>query len=135
MQLTFTGTTGTAKSMIEVPKMRGAVLMADATDDGEPLELPFIVLPAATPVAPGGTFTYSFENLPPGLADTTDGADPPTDTGLTASTAARATIYGTLPNYIGTWDVRYSVMVGHRYRERRVQDQRGGHAGGARFPR
>ena len=111
LQLTFTGTTGTAKSMIEVPKKRGAVLMMDPDPAKPLLELPFIVLPEATPI--GGTFTYSVDNLPPGLLSTTSASDtPPTDTGLTANANARATIYGTLPNYIGTWDVRYSVTDG-----------------------
>ena len=101
-----------AKRMIEEPIMRGAMLMMDPDPAKPLLELPFIVLPEATgPV--GTTLTYSVDNLPPGLmSTTTTGETPPEETGLTADANARATIYGTVPNYIGTWDVRYTVTDG-----------------------
>ena len=91
---------------LETPMMRGKTLAPAPTA----AQLPVLKLPAATgPV--GATLTYSVINLPPGLASTTDaGASPPA--GLTASTNASGTIYGTLPAYIGTWDVIYSVTDG-----------------------
>ena len=86
--------------------MRGKVLAPDPEDD----ELPVLVLPEATgPI--GTTLTYSVDNLPPGLESTTETGGTVPD-GLTQDANARATIYGTLPDYIGTWDVFYSVTDG-----------------------
>ena len=89
------------KTALEAPRMRGKMLAMDP----EVGELPALVLPTAT--GPIGTeLTYSVLNLPPGLATTTGG----TQIGeVTAVATAPATIYGPLPNYIGTWDVIYTV--------------------------
>ena len=86
LQLTLTPT---QKKALETPMMRGTALPTAG-----------LVLPAATGPL-GVDLTYSVVNLPPGLVSST------------ATTAtARATITGTLPDYIGTWDVTYSVAGG-----------------------
>ena len=101
---------------LQEPMKRGAVLVEDPDNDPPvtPYQLPLITLPKATgPV--GTTLTYSVINLPPTLMSTTTAALSVTDAaalGLTATQTgpnARATIYGPLPSYIGTWDVIYMV--------------------------
>ena len=91
--------TPAAKRALEEPRMRGTALATAG-----------LVLPAATGPL-GVTLTYSVINLPPGLVSSTD-TTATLPSGVTADANAAAKIYGTLPNYIGTWDVTYSVTAG-----------------------
>ena len=92
------------KAMLERPMMRGKTLAVLPNRN----QLDALVLPeATTPV--GITPTYSVINLPPGLMSSTGDFTAPGSAPADATRAEPAVITGTLPNYIGKWDVTYRV--------------------------